>query len=302
MKFITTLFLFIFFCQSAKAVSPGFCPIEKDGSLRPGYGGKIGSIKRSADKDIYTILPSDTNPYGGNPQVWVAHKDKSGRIVRIESGGERPSEKLINFELEKRKLEKEFSHTVSQKLDKENKIPTNDSIKKIFGSPGDEPITFGKAIELYYEGDNCYVGGIKEKMFDPKFKRNMEKSTFSVDRCKAIQDLYSSVQKDMNECAGKMASHEVKLDEILNNHGGVITYVTSGVGGGGGSPIRSIASIIESEANIDLNTPTIPAYIKSIASTRLGKEQEMCALFAPGRTEKSSKGSLKETGTRSTHQ
>lgn len=273
---------------SANAVTPKFCPISKDGKVRPSHGYKTVEIKPGKDKDVYTLAPSDNNPYGGNTQVWVAFKDKQGRVIRVESGGERPSEKLIAFEQEKRGVEKEYSNKVSNQIDSGFKVAAKESIKQIFASPQEDPILFGKAVEMYYEGDNCYVGKVKERLYDPKSKRNLEKDLFSIDRCQSIDQLYSEVKKDINECAIKSASHNSKLAEILNNHGGQITYVTSGAGGGGGSPIRSIASIIESEGQMNIGSATDLSGMSNVVTSKLQKERDLCRVFGPEKANQSS--------------
>lgn len=272
---------------TAGAATPGFCPIGKDGKVRPSHGYKVSDVKTSKLKDVYVMVPDEKNPYGGNTITWTVHKDAQGRIVRIESGGEKPSDKLISFEQEKRELESNYQKTAIKKLGDDSKLPSKDSVSKIFSSPEEEPILFGKAIEMYYEGDNCYVSGVKEKLYDPKSKRGLEKSVFSIDRCQSIGELYTQVKKDINECALKTADHNARLTQILNSNGGQITY-SPGVGGGGGAPIRSIASIIETGAQINIRSATSLPGLSDVVASKLQKEKDLCQILAPTRSEQGS--------------
>jgi hypothetical protein len=123
--------------------------------------------------------------------------------------------------------------------------------------------------------------GMKDKLYDPKVKRKLERTVFSLDRCSSISNLYSQVQTDLKECQDKSTKHNQKLAEIMNNHGGQITYVTSGAGGGGGSPVRSIASIIESEAQMNLRSDSLIPNFSEVTISRLQKETDLCQVLAP---------------------
>lgn len=292
MKSIFLPLIFLTFSAFAKD-DPSLCPIDDKGKLLPSIGYETTEIKSSPEKDIYTLSPDSENPFGGVPMIWVAYKDEQGRIVKIESGGDKPSQKVINFMNKKKTQELAINSSVQGKVDKSFKIPTKESFQQALSKAEDLPLRFGGAVEMSHIGKSCFVTKISDRMFDQKSKRVLENAVFSDVKCDSIKNLYLKFQKEIVSCSEKAESHESELAAILSSSADIST-VTSGAGGGGGAPIRSIASVVDDSAGI------MPAssYLSTGpgSQSRVLKEKEMCDILLPKKS-KASPASLSPAGT-----
>lgn len=266
----TRLFAFILAASSYSALATSFCPIDQKGEIKPLYGYEIGSVKQEKNKAIYTLVPDSKNPFGGGPLTWTAFKNKDGKIIKIESGGEKPSQKLVDFINGQFEEKRKDSHLINEKLDKPFQIPTKETVSDAIAKAEDHPIRFGRTLELSYVGNNCVVDKISDRYFDQKKKLVMHEDLFASAKCADIKKLYSKYQSDIASCNQKFAEHDSDLNKILNSY--MLGKETTGVGGGGGSPIRSIASFN------DLSSVGVNQLLKkdSDALARIEKENRLC--------------------------
>jgi hypothetical protein len=259
------LFLMIFIAFPGPGVA-GECPLDAKGRIIPVLGYDIASVKNSANKEIYQLIPNSENPYGGSSLIWAVTKDQQGRVVRIESGGERPSQKQIAFELKKNQ-ELFTQKNLLKKSATSFSLPDADSFKLALGRSEDFPFKFGTVIEMAHTGSSCRVIRLADRLYDHKLQRTLERNFFSVDRCVSISNLYKKFFKDISECSEKYKLHELEIAAISNDST-IIGNITSGVGGGGGAPIRSIASLMESDR-------------EAVFQSTLEVEQALCGRLAP---------------------
>lgn len=251
-----------------------FCPLDKQGKIIPAQGYEFSSIKQQDKKEIYTLTPNQENPYGGPDQIWIISKDKSGRVTRIETGGERPSQKLIDFENKQTQNTLLQNALARKKIKSSFSLPNAEAFKLALASPEDIPVRFGSVVELDHSSGNCYVSKLAHREYDQKTKRVIESVQFSVDRCEAIKNLNQKFQKDIAECSAKYKVHEVELTSLLTKPE-FIGNLTSGVGGGGGAPMRSIASVS------DFDGPGHFGNLLGKYKSSLETEKELCDILRP---------------------
>lgn len=267
----------LFFTLAVNA-QESLCPIDSSGKISPAIGYEIKEVKSTKNIDVYTLAPDSENPYGGSNLIWTAHKDSLGRIVKIESGGEKPSQKLLNFVNKKKAQDIVFEEVAKKKIEKQFEMPTKDSFKATLSKPEDLPVKFGGAVQMTYEGKNCRVSEISDRVYDQKNKRVTESTVFSSSQCAEIRSLYTKYQSDINSCSDKFKAHEKELAAIKKPMG-VYARITSGVGGGGGAPIRSIASVSdlgENNGHDDILNLNLAEF-----KSKISGEKELCEIFLP---------------------
>lgn len=252
-------------------------------------GFEVSNVTSSKNKDIYTIVPSQDNPYGGAKQIWTAHKDANGKITRIESGGESPSQKLIQYELKKRGMLLD-AHVEIPKGDKKFAIPGFQDVKMAIAEPTDFNIKFGSSVEMKYNNSECKVLEISERHYRPKDKKTITEKVFSANKCDQVRNIYASSADDLSYCTNARNSHEVKISSILNGGVGGGGGYAPGVGGGGGAVAvtrdiaSSVSSIPSNVAARSLVTPIqLSDYLHSSASGQKGDFTDLnyCDYFAP---------------------
>ncbi|MFA5583883.1 MAG: hypothetical protein WDA09_06680 [Bacteriovoracaceae bacterium] len=238
------------------AYASTMCPLTDKGEVDLPFGYEITSKKTTKQTDTITIAPSKENPYGGHKQIWKLHKDSLGRIVKIESGLNAPSSQLVQFEIEKRKAEQK--HKDAFKSPSYGLVPTLVDLQKLSFDPTLRPIKYGGSIELVHDSGECSVKNITEKVFDPAQKITIENHLYDESFCPKVEKIFSQISRDIQECSDKTDRHNQILAQIRSNNPETMvassslseidrktSSLTSGVGGGGGSPAigRSIASI-----------------------------------------------------------
>jgi len=190
---LKAILILVFFVPTTLLASPSSrCPVTENGKkpLLP-LGFEVSEVTTSKNKDIYTIAPSQDNPYGGVKQVWIAYKDQSGKIIRIESGGEAPSQKLIQYELKKRGIQLEAQLEVP-KNDKKFSIPGIEDVKMAIAQPDDFSIKFGSMVEMKYSDSKCNVVEISERRYHPRDKKTDSEKLFSANKCDEIRKVYAT--------------------------------------------------------------------------------------------------------------
>jgi len=248
---LKAVLILAFYVPATLLASPSSrCPVTENGKkpLLP-LGFEVSEVTTSKNKDIYTIAPSQENPYGGAKQVWIAHKDQSGKITRIESGGETPSQKLIQYELKKRGIQLEAQLEVP-KNDKKFSIPGIEDVKMAIAQPDDFSIKFGSTVEMKYSDSKCNVVEISERRYHPRDKKTDSEKLFSANKCDEIRKVYATTTDELAYCSKTKSIHSNKITQILNADpgvggvGGGSGYApgVGGVGGGSGEPTRDIAN------------------------------------------------------------
>lgn len=259
-----------------------FCPIDQKGGIKPMYGYEVGEVKQEKGKTIYTLVPDSKNPFGGNTITWTAYRNKEGRITKIESGGDRPSQKLVDFVNGQFEDKRKDAQLINEKLDKPFQVPTKETVADAISKAEDHPIRFGRSLEMSYVGDKCVVDKISNRFFDQKKKLVVQEDLYSSANCGQIKKLYSKYQNDIASCNQKFAQHESDLNQLLNSY--MLGKETSGVGGGGGSPMRLIASVN------DLSSVAVDKLLKkdSDSLARIELENRLCDVLTEKAVEKKS--------------
>jgi hypothetical protein len=291
-----TASLLVFSVGSFAEESKSFCPVDSMGKPAPPFGYKITGVKNSPSKDFYEIYPSEDNPYGGGKILWVAFKDSQGRIIKIESGGEKPSPKVVKFEVQKRALALKMQIDSSSES-KAFSIVGASQARAALAGPEDYPIKIGSSVEMDYQGTQCKVTKFAERFYDLKTSNPSDKVVFDYRKCDQLRDLSSRFEKETASCAEKTERHEQELAGLLNSSDRPVG-LTSGAGGGGGAPVRGIASaeenvdhwksnlnrsIADSESS-DNSVISMNNYLIAGASgfrTKLLREKEYCNILSP---------------------
>lgn len=270
------------------------CPVT-DGGTKPRLpmGFEVSEVSSSKSKDVYTIVPSQDNPYGGAKQIWTAYKDANGKIIRIESGGESPSQKLIQYELKKRGILLD-AHVDMPKGDKKFAIPGFEDVKMAIAEPTDFNIKFGSSIEMKHNNSDCSVLEISERHYSPRDKKTVSEKVFSASKCDQVRNVYASSSDDLSYCSNAKSTHEIKISNILNGGVGGGGGYAPGVGGGGGAVAvtRDIASSVTTSnsskptgsVSTGIITPIqLSDYLHSSASGQKGSFTDLnyCDYFAP---------------------
>lgn len=270
------------------ASTDSYCPLDSTGKkITPPIGYALVTVSTSKVQDILQLQPTEENPYGGKNQIWIAHKDSQGRIVKIESGDHKPSQKVINYELKKRK------HALRNSIPIKGEegpytVPGIKEAKMALAQPEDFPIRFGSSLEMDFSGGDCRVSKLAERYYDPKSKKNIDKLVFNSNKCDSVRDLYSKLNREINACSDKLSSYEADIISLINSDNNSInsTAIAPGVGGGGGAPVRSIASVSDfSKPNMyNDNYVSMASYLTSGAyglKSKIYREKDFCNILSP---------------------
>lgn len=271
-----------------------YCPLSSNGkTVKPPMGFTLVPVTSSKSQDVYHLKPTDENPYGGNAQIWVAYKDSQGRVVKIESGGQKPSQKVVNYELKKREYALK-NHFPVKGGEERYTVPGIKEAKMALAQPEDFPIKFGASIEMNFSGNECQVSKLSERYFDSKEKNNVDKVVFNSNKCDSVRNLYSKYEKDITTCTEKLVAHESEIVSLLNaeDRGDIQKAFASGAGGGRGSPIRSVASseVNSHQSSREDGIVSMASYLRAGASglgSSLLKEKEFCNILAPSKSSSS---------------
>ena len=271
--------------SSYASASSTLCPLDSKGELELPYGYTITSKKTGKEADLLTLEPSKENPFGGSKQVWKLHKDSQGRIVKIESGLTQPSSQFVQFVVNKRKLEVEKSAMYESEDD--GLVPSLNSFTKIATNSTMKPIKYGGVIEMSHDAGVCSIKKIEEKLYDPAQKISLGNPLYDESFCPQVKKAFSQVSRDIQECSEKNDRHKQIIaqikngpsDSMLSNTGlpqkdRLRANLTSGAGGGGGSPAigRSIASISTStESSFSMNNHLLTAEGHSLQLKEMNK-------------------------------
>lgn len=283
---LKTLIVIITMAPSLLFASTGaHCPVEENGTKpRLPMGYEISSVSTTKDKDVYTIAPSQDNPYGGAKQVWTAYKNPQGKIIRLESGGDFPSQKLIQYELKKNGMLLN-ARIDAPKGNKKFSLPGVEDIKMAIAEPSDLLIQFGSSIEMKYSNSDCRVTDVAERFYQPNEKKAVSNKVFSVDKCESIRKVFATYEDDLNSCSDTKRAHQFKISKILNGGAGGGGGYTSGAGGGGGSPIRDVANASSNSVNAERVQAPIQLsdylYASANGISNSFDELNYCDYFAP---------------------
>lgn len=250
------------------AYGSSICPL-KGNELELPFGYEITSKKTTKEADLIVLEPSKNNPYGGAKQTWKLYKDSMGRIIKIESGLTTPTSQLVQFEIEKRR-HNQTNKELYRDNENSNLVPSLSDLKKLTNDPIHRPIKYGGIVEMSHENGECIVTNVKEKLFDPTQKLAVENPLYDEAYCPKIEKAYASISRELQECSDRSDRENEIVASIRNTPRDVLATtslpdndrqkvynLTSGSGGGGGSPAtgRSIASISspENQSSFSIN-------------------------------------------------
>lgn len=287
MKIVTLVVISLI---SGAVSASSLCPLTEKGDLQLPFGYEITSKQSKKEFDLISIGPSKDNPYGGARQVWKLTKDSQGRIIRIESGLTQPTSQFVQFEIERRKHEQKNKEVFKE--GSRNIVPTLSDLNKISFDPVMKPIKYGGSIEMTHDSGVCTVTSISEKTFDPAQKTSLETSLYNETYCPKVMKAFAEVSRQAQECSDRSDRFNQILADIRNQPSESMvansalpasdrlktTYLTSGAGGGGGSPMigRSIASITPiEETHFDVSAHLM---ISSSNSLSLKEVNKLCEI------------------------